>query len=248
MAYEVPALPYDFGALEPHIDAKTMEIHHDKHHQAYVDKVNAALEGTDFDGKPIEEVLKNLDAFIGLLLALIVNETFRWRGLARATVFAPWVVSGVLTTVLWTLLYSPTTGFLRFLSDLGIGSPGTAVLADPDTVFGAAVGESNRCRRTLWAVGAQSARLGVRPAYVGPRVASVAREYTSSSTPGICTPVAASSIGTAAVRMITRMICTTAMPATSALRSLASMITCDSAPGLPANSAEVRSQPWIVCR
>jgi superoxide dismutase, Fe-Mn family len=62
MAYEVPALPYDFAALEPHIDAKTMEIHHDKHHQAYVDKVNAALEGTDFDGKPIEEVLKNLDA------------------------------------------------------------------------------------------------------------------------------------------------------------------------------------------
>jgi Fe-Mn family superoxide dismutase len=62
MAYEVPPLPYDFGALEPHIDARTMEIHHDKHHQAYVDKVNAALEGTDFDGKPIEEVLKNLDA------------------------------------------------------------------------------------------------------------------------------------------------------------------------------------------
>jgi len=62
MAYEVPPLPYDFAALEPHIDAKTMEIHHDKHHQAYVDKVNAALEGTDFDGKPIEEVLKNLDA------------------------------------------------------------------------------------------------------------------------------------------------------------------------------------------
>ena len=62
MAYEVPALPYDFGALEPHIDAKTMEIHHDKHHQAYVDKVNAALEGTDFDGKPIEEVLRNLDS------------------------------------------------------------------------------------------------------------------------------------------------------------------------------------------
>ncbi|GAB3212884.1 sugar ABC transporter permease [Marinactinospora endophytica] len=80
-----------------------------------------------------------LQLLFGLLLALIVNETFRWRGLARATVFAPWVVSGVLTTVLWTLLYSPTTGFLRFLSDLGIGSPGTAVLADPDTVFGAAV-------------------------------------------------------------------------------------------------------------
>ena len=62
MAYEVPPLPYDYGALEPHIDEATMRVHHDKHHQAYVDKVNAALEGTEFDGKPIEEVLKNLDA------------------------------------------------------------------------------------------------------------------------------------------------------------------------------------------
>src|SRR5215210_4260110 len=62
MAFEVPPLPYDYDALEPHIDAQTMQIHHDKHHQAYVDKVNAALEGTEFDGKPIEEVLKDLDA------------------------------------------------------------------------------------------------------------------------------------------------------------------------------------------
>ena len=62
MAYEVPPLPYDYDALEPHIDEATMRVHHDKHHQAYVDKANAALEGTDFDGKPIEEVLKNLDS------------------------------------------------------------------------------------------------------------------------------------------------------------------------------------------
>jgi Fe-Mn family superoxide dismutase len=62
MAYEVPPLPYDYDALEPHIDEQTMRIHHDKHHQAYVDKANAALEGTDWDGKPIEEVLQNLDA------------------------------------------------------------------------------------------------------------------------------------------------------------------------------------------
>src|SRR3982751_949237 len=62
MPYEVPPLPYDYAALEPHIDAKTMEIHHDKHHQAYVDKANAALEGTDFADKSIEEILKNLDA------------------------------------------------------------------------------------------------------------------------------------------------------------------------------------------
>jgi Fe-Mn family superoxide dismutase len=62
MAYEVPDLPYDYNALEPHIDEETMKLHHDKHHQAYVDKANAALEGTDFDGKPVEEVLADLSA------------------------------------------------------------------------------------------------------------------------------------------------------------------------------------------
>src|SRR4051794_41438990 len=62
MAYEVPALPYDYAALEPHIDEATMRVHHDKHHQAYVDKVNAALEGTEWADKSIEEVLKNLDS------------------------------------------------------------------------------------------------------------------------------------------------------------------------------------------
>ena len=62
MAYEVPPLPYDYDALEPHIDEATMKVHHDKHHQAYVDKANAALEGTDFDGKAIEDVLRDLDA------------------------------------------------------------------------------------------------------------------------------------------------------------------------------------------
>jgi superoxide dismutase, Fe-Mn family len=62
MAYEVPALPYDYGALEPHIDEATMRVHHDKHHQAYVDKVNAALEGTEWEGKPIEDVLRDLSS------------------------------------------------------------------------------------------------------------------------------------------------------------------------------------------
>jgi Fe-Mn family superoxide dismutase len=60
MAYEVPPLPYDYNALEPTIDEQTMQLHHDKHHQAYVDKANGALEGTDLDGKPIEEILKDL--------------------------------------------------------------------------------------------------------------------------------------------------------------------------------------------
>ena len=61
MAYSVPDLPYAYDALEPHIDEATMKVHHDKHHQAYVDKVNAALEGTDWADKPIEEVVANLD-------------------------------------------------------------------------------------------------------------------------------------------------------------------------------------------
>ena len=62
MAYSVPPLPYPYDALEPHIDKATMEVHHDKHHQAYVDKANAALEGTEWAEKPVEEVLKNLDS------------------------------------------------------------------------------------------------------------------------------------------------------------------------------------------
>jgi Fe-Mn family superoxide dismutase len=62
MAYEVPDLPYDYDALEPHIDEETMHLHHDKHHQAYVDKANAALEGTEWADKPVEEVLKNLSS------------------------------------------------------------------------------------------------------------------------------------------------------------------------------------------
>src|SRR4051812_47783345 len=62
MAYEVPPLPYDYNALEPHIDEATMKLHHDKHHQAYVDKVNAALEGTDLADRPIEDVIRDLSA------------------------------------------------------------------------------------------------------------------------------------------------------------------------------------------
>ena len=60
MPYEVPPLPYDYAALEPHIDEATMRVHHDKHHQAYVDKVNAALEGTEWADQPIADVVGNL--------------------------------------------------------------------------------------------------------------------------------------------------------------------------------------------
>jgi superoxide dismutase, Fe-Mn family len=60
VAFEVPDLPYAYDALEPHIDEATMRVHHDKHHQAYVDKANAALEGTQHAGAPIEDVLRDL--------------------------------------------------------------------------------------------------------------------------------------------------------------------------------------------
>ena len=61
MAYSVPDLPYDYAALEPHIDEQTMRVHHDKHHQAYVDKANAALEGTEWADKDVDDVLRSLD-------------------------------------------------------------------------------------------------------------------------------------------------------------------------------------------
>jgi len=60
MAFDVPALPYAYDALEPHIDEATMQIHHDKHHQAYVDKLNAAVEGTDAADSSIEELIAGL--------------------------------------------------------------------------------------------------------------------------------------------------------------------------------------------
>lgn len=61
MSFELPKLPYAFDALEPNIDAKTMEIHHDKHHQGYTNNLNAAIEGTNMEGKSIENILTNLD-------------------------------------------------------------------------------------------------------------------------------------------------------------------------------------------
>ena len=61
MAFEVPALPYPYDSLEPHVDEETMHLHHDKHHQAYVDKLNAAVEGTEWADRPIEEIVVSLD-------------------------------------------------------------------------------------------------------------------------------------------------------------------------------------------
>jgi len=72
--YTLPPLPYDFGALEPHIDAKTMEIHHGKHHQAYINNLNAALKDhPDHQGKPIEQLIAGLDALPEGIRAAVRN-------------------------------------------------------------------------------------------------------------------------------------------------------------------------------
>ncbi|MEN0135647.1 MAG: sugar ABC transporter permease [Rhodococcus sp. (in: high G+C Gram-positive bacteria)] len=72
---------------------------------------------------------------LGLGLALLVNEVFRGRGLARALVFSPWAVSGVLTTGIWLLIYNPSTGLFKLLGTMGIGDGTAAPIADPDTAF-----------------------------------------------------------------------------------------------------------------
>ncbi|GGY64878.1 transporter [Streptomyces omiyaensis] len=80
-----------------------------------------------------------LQLLFGLVLALIVNQTFAGRALGRALVFSPWAVSGVLTSAIWVLLYNSQTGITRYLADLGIGEYGTSLLSDTGTVFWAAI-------------------------------------------------------------------------------------------------------------
>ena len=87
MAYELPPLPYPNSALEPHIDAQTMEIHHDKHHQAYITNLNKALESNaDLASKPIDELIKNMEAVPEIIRTAVrnnggghSNHTFFWN-------------------------------------------------------------------------------------------------------------------------------------------------------------------------
>ena len=89
MAYELPPLPYPFAALEPHIDAKTMEIHHDKHHQAYITNANNALKDyPELAAKPVEELLSNLSAIPESIRTVVrnnagghANHSFFWKTL-----------------------------------------------------------------------------------------------------------------------------------------------------------------------
>jgi Fe-Mn family superoxide dismutase len=89
MAFTVPELPYAYDALEPHIDAQTMQIHHDKHHQAYVDNANKALEGTEWADGAVEELLKSLDSLPEDKRAAVRNNA---GGHANHTLF--WEIMG----------------------------------------------------------------------------------------------------------------------------------------------------------
>jgi superoxide dismutase, Fe-Mn family len=84
MPYEVPPLPYDYNALEPHIDEQTMHLHHDKHHQAYVDNANKALEGTEWADRTVEQVLANLEILPDDIRATVRNNA---GGHANHTLF-----------------------------------------------------------------------------------------------------------------------------------------------------------------
>jgi Fe-Mn family superoxide dismutase len=89
MPYEVPALPYEYNALEPHIDEQTMRVHHDKHHQAYVDNANKALQGTEWADRPVEQVLGDLELLPDDIRAAVQNNA---GGHANHTLF--WEIMG----------------------------------------------------------------------------------------------------------------------------------------------------------
>lgn len=96
MAYELPKLDYAYDALEPHFDARTMEIHHSKHHNAYITKVNAAIEGTDLESKSIESLISDLSAVPAEKKGAIrnnggghANHAFFWKQLSPSGGGAP---------------------------------------------------------------------------------------------------------------------------------------------------------------
>jgi Fe-Mn family superoxide dismutase len=82
MAFELPALPYEKNALEPHISAETLEIHHGKHHNAYVTKLNDMVPGSEFEGKSLEEIIKTSSGGLFNQAAQVWNHTFYWNCLA----------------------------------------------------------------------------------------------------------------------------------------------------------------------
>lgn len=82
MTFELPALPYEKTALEPHISSETLDYHYGKHHQAYVTKLNDALPGSEFEGKSLEEIIKSASGGVFNNAAQIWNHTFYWNSLS----------------------------------------------------------------------------------------------------------------------------------------------------------------------
>ena len=82
MTHELPKLPYDTSALEPHISKETLEFHYGKHHQAYVNKLNAAIEGTEYGNMPLSEIIKKAKGGLFNNAAQVWNHTFYWNSLS----------------------------------------------------------------------------------------------------------------------------------------------------------------------
>ena len=82
MAFELPALPYEKNALEPHISSETLDFHYGKHHNTYVQKLNGLVEGTDLEGKSLEDIIKTSSGGVFNNAAQIWNHTFYWNSLS----------------------------------------------------------------------------------------------------------------------------------------------------------------------
>ena len=82
MAFELPALPYEKNALEPHISSETLDFHYGKHHNTYVQKLNGLIEGTEFEGKSLEDIIKSSSGGVFNNSAQIWNHTFYWNSLS----------------------------------------------------------------------------------------------------------------------------------------------------------------------
>lgn len=118
MPYTLPSLPYAYNALEPHIDARTMEIHHQKHHQAYITNVNKAIEGTEFDNMPIEQLVRSIDKVPENIRTVVRNNG---GGHANHSLF--WTImgpggGGEPAGELAQAIQSDVGGFAKFKEDL----------------------------------------------------------------------------------------------------------------------------------
>jgi Fe-Mn family superoxide dismutase len=128
MAFQLPALPYAFDALEPHIDAQTMEIHHDKHHQTYVTNLNNAVAGTDLENKTIEDLITNLGSVPEEKKTAVrnnggghINHTFFWDLLTPGGATAP---SGALAEAI-TAEFGGVEGLQEKVNAAGAGRFGS---------------------------------------------------------------------------------------------------------------------------